>query len=107
MNGAVPVALDAYGAPLDAEGLLARVADGDRVAMGPLYDELGAAVYALARRMLRDSARAEQVALEVFSEIWRQAPRRSPGDDAVRSWVAAIVCGSCVAVLRERAPGAS
>ena len=86
--------------PSTAESLMARLADGDADALGALYDELGGAVFGLARRMLRDPQGAEQVTRDVFVEIWRRAPtRRSPGV-AVHPWVAAIVCRCCVAVLR-------
>lgn len=92
------------GAPQNAESLLARVADGDRGALGALYDQLGGAVYAMARRMLRDPTSAERVVHAVFVEIWREAPHREPHEDAVHLWVAAIVRRECVDVLRGRAP---
>lgn len=90
-----------------AETLVNRVAAGDRDALGVLYDELGGAVYELARRLLRAPLPAERVARDVFVEIWHKAPHRQPADTAeaaVRPWIAAMVRRSCVDVLRRRGP---
>ena len=61
--------------PSDVDLLVHRVARGDAQAFEALYDELSAAVYGLARRVVRDPTRAEDVTQEVFLEIWRKAAR--------------------------------
>ena len=53
----------------DAEQLLSRVGRGDEQAFAAVYDLLGAAVYGLARRVVRDPARAEEIAQEVFIQV--------------------------------------
>ena len=64
----------------DIDVLLGRVARGDSQAFDALYDEVSPAVYGLARRVVRDPARAEDVTQEVFLEVWRQGGplRRAP-----------------------------
>src|SRR4051794_39089147 len=47
--------------PADVEALIGRVARGDAKAFEALYDELSPAVFGLARRVVRDPARAEDV----------------------------------------------
>src|SRR3954453_5519077 len=61
--------------PPDVEALITRVARGDARAFEALYDELSSSVFGLARRVVRDPARAEDVTQEVFLEVWRQAAR--------------------------------
>ena len=59
----------------DVDLLVGQVARGDSRAFEALYDELSSAVYGLARRVVRDPARAEDVTQEVFLEVWRKAAR--------------------------------
>jgi RNA polymerase sigma-70 factor, ECF subfamily len=72
------------------EGLLARVATGDEQAFASLYDQLAGTIYGITLRVVRDPAQAEEVAQEVFVEIWRQARRYEPGRASVRTWAATI-----------------
>ncbi|MGD8495103.1 MAG: sigma-70 family RNA polymerase sigma factor [Gemmatimonadales bacterium] len=55
------------------EILLRRIADGDRAAFASLYDATSAAVYGLLARMLQSPATAEEVAQDVYLEIWDRA----------------------------------
>ncbi|MGI9053708.1 MAG: sigma-70 family RNA polymerase sigma factor [Ilumatobacteraceae bacterium] len=74
----------------DLNGLMAQVAAGDQVAFATIYDRLAPAVFGVARRVLRDVAQAEEVAQEVFVEIWRQAARFDGGRGSVRTWAVTI-----------------
>jgi len=74
----------------DLNGLMAQVAEGDQVAFAAVYDRLAPAVFGVARRVLRDAAQAEEVAQEVFVEIWRQAARFDGGRGSVRTWAVTI-----------------
>src|SRR6478736_6480473 len=57
------------------EELLRMTALGHEQAFEKLYDSFGARVFGLARRIVRDPSQAEEVAQEVFLEIWRRASR--------------------------------
>ncbi len=57
----------------DLIGLLARIAHGEEGALGDLYDMTGSRVFGLAFRILNDVTMAEEVAMDVYLQVWRQA----------------------------------
>jgi RNA polymerase sigma-70 factor (ECF subfamily) len=87
--------------PGDVDLLLAGVARGDSQAFESLYDELAAAVFGLARRVVRDPARAEDVTQEVFLEVWRKAPRFDRSLGRARTWVMTIAHRRAVDAVRR------
>ena len=62
------------------QALLERIADGDESALAELYRAHAPAVLALARRMLRSDADAEDLLHDVFVEAWRSAAVVSLGE---------------------------
>jgi RNA polymerase sigma-70 factor (ECF subfamily) len=91
------------GAPASADlaELLLLVARGDQAAFAALYDHLGAAVYGLARRVVRDPARAEEVAQEVFLQVWQNAARFDPARGRAKSWVMTLAHRRAVDAVRH------
>jgi RNA polymerase sigma-70 factor (ECF subfamily) len=73
--------------PVSQNDLLARVAEGDQEAFGQLYDEIAPRVLGLIRRLLRDSAQSEEVAQEVFLEIWQTATRYDANKGGASTWI--------------------
>jgi len=71
----------------DLAGLLAKVARGDEAAFAAVYDQAGALVYGLARRIVKDPAQSEEVTQEVLLEVWRSASRFDPVQGSARSWL--------------------
>jgi RNA polymerase sigma-70 factor (ECF subfamily) len=71
----------------DLRALVARVAQGSEPAFEELYGATAGPVLALAGRVLRDRAQAEEVAQEVFWQVWREAPRYRPERGEVLAWV--------------------
>jgi RNA polymerase sigma-70 factor (ECF subfamily) len=82
------------------DDLLVRVGRGDEEAFGRLYDELSPAVYGLARRVVRDPARAEEVAQEVFLTVWQSATRFDPERGSASTWVLTLTHRRAVDVVR-------
>jgi RNA polymerase sigma-70 factor, ECF subfamily len=85
----------------DVDALMGRVARGDAAAFESLYDELAASVFGLARRVVRDPARAEDVAQEVFLEVWRKAPSFDRGLGKAKTWVLTIAHRRAVDAVRR------
>jgi len=85
----------------DLADLLGRVARGDEAAFAAVYDSLGAAVFGLARRVIRDPARAEEVAQEVFLQVWQTAARFDPERGRAKSWVMTLAHRRAVDAVRH------
>ena len=87
--------------PTDVDDLMRRVARGDSHAFEALYDELSPTVYGLARRVVRDPARAEDVTQEVFLEVWRKATMFEVERGKARTWVMTIAHRRAVDAVRR------
>jgi RNA polymerase sigma-70 factor, ECF subfamily len=72
---------------LDDAELVRVILDGDARALEEVYARHGAAVYGLARRVLADNERAEDVVQEVFLRLWNQPERFDPQRGALRSFL--------------------
>jgi RNA polymerase sigma-70 factor (ECF subfamily) len=87
--------------PVDVDDLVRRVARGDSHAFEGLYDELSPAVYGLARRVVRDPTRAEDVTQEVFLDVWRKATRFDADRGRAKTWVMTIAHRRAVDAVRR------
>lgn len=87
-------------APTDI-ALLARMADGDRLAMQVFYARHHVRVFRFALRIIGDHSLAEDVISEVFLDVWRQAGRFE-GRSAASTWLLAITRHKAYAALRRR-----
>lgn len=82
-------------------GLLTRVARGDEAAFAAMYDQMSPAVYGLARRVIRDPARAEEISQEVFLQIWKTAARFDPDRGQGKSWILTLAHRRAVDAVRH------
>lgn len=87
--------------PSDVDDLVSRVSRGDQRAFADLYDEVSGAVYGLARRVVRDPARAEDVTQEVFLDVWRKATRFDAGRGRAKTWIMTIAHRRAVDAVRR------
>ncbi|MEO6202817.1 MAG: sigma-70 family RNA polymerase sigma factor [Nitrospirales bacterium] len=80
--------------------LLHRTAQGDEVALGILYDKTVNFVYGLGFRVLGDTTLAEEVTMDVFLQVWRQAGQfdHSRGNPMV--WLAVLTRSRAIDRLR-------
>lgn len=86
------------------DALLERVSRGDERAFAELFDRLAPAVLGLVQRVLRDPARSEEVAQEVFLQVWQQARRFDAERGRAKTWVLTLAHRRAVdAVRREQA----
>ena len=82
--------------------LLARVAAGESEAFRGLVDRHLPTVLAIARRMLRDDAEAEDVAQETMLRLWRNAAGLELGPNGVRPWLRRVASNLCIDRVRAR-----
>ena len=86
----------------DDEALLARLATGDRTALGPLYDRYSGPVFALALRIIADRVAAEDLLQEVFVRVWQRAGTYQVGRGRPLTWVLGIAHNLAIDEVRRR-----
>jgi RNA polymerase sigma-70 factor (ECF subfamily) len=85
----------------DLNDLLVRVGRGDESAFATLYDATGSSVFGLARRVIRDPSRAEEVAQEVYIQVWQSAARFDPARGTAKSWLLTLAHRRAVDAVRH------
>ncbi len=80
---------------------VARVARGDESALRRLYDELAPRVLGIAHQILRDRSAAEDVVVEVFSQVWRQADRYDAEKGSVTTWIGTLARTRAIDIRRS------
>jgi RNA polymerase sigma-70 factor (ECF subfamily) len=82
---------------------LRRVAGGDSDALAALYDLSSPLVFGLAVRILGNQADAEEVTLDVFTQVWRAAASFDPSRASVAGWLVMLTRSRAIDRLRSRA----
>lgn len=88
------------------EPLLRKIAGGDARALRVLYDRCASLTLALAVRILRSRAEAEEVVQEAFLEAWRSAGRYDPRRGTAISWILSIARSRALDRVRSRGAAA-
>ena len=84
--------------------LLARTALSDQAAYAELYRLTASHLYAVALRILREPAAAEDVLQEAFVSVWHHAGSYSTAKAKPQTWLTSIVRNRCLDMLRRREP---
>ena len=84
------------------EALLARYAGGEALAARLLIERLAPRILRLARRLLQDSAEAEDVTQEALLRLWQIAPRWVPGGAQPATWLHRVAVNLATDRLRRR-----
>lgn len=82
-------------------GLVVAIGRFHDDAMAEVFRRHGGAVFALARRVLGDAGRAEEIVQEVFVRLWNQPERFDPERGSLRSFLLAQAHGRAVDLLRS------
>ncbi|MBB5204567.1 RNA polymerase sigma-70 factor (ECF subfamily) [Inhella inkyongensis] len=85
------------------EACLLAIVDQDEAAFARLYKALSARVHALALRILREPAAAEEVVEDCFWQVWRQAARFDPARGNAEAWVLTLARSRALDAYRARA----
>ena len=81
--------------------LIRGAAAGDQQALAALYDATNRAVYGLLLRILGDAGAAEEVLLDVFTQVWRQAAGYSAERGSPMAWLTTIARSRAIDRLRR------
>ncbi len=81
--------------------LIRSLASGDQSAMTPLYDSTSRLVYGLVLRILGEPPAAEEVLLDVYTQVWRQASSYDETRGAPLAWMTTIARSRAIDRLRS------
>jgi RNA polymerase sigma-70 factor, ECF subfamily len=85
----------------ETDALLAgRLAAGDERALGEIVDRLGPVVYGAALRVLGDASAAQDVAQDVFVELWCHPGRYDPAAGTLRTYLAVLARHRAIDLIR-------
>jgi len=88
-------------APADLD-LIEKIRQGDQSALDLLYKRYSSPVYSLIWKILQNSEEAEDVALDVFWQVWRQADRYDPSRGAPPAWIFTLARSRAIDRLHSR-----
>jgi len=99
---------DSNGGRESDDSLLAHIGNGrkggDRTAWAELVDRHLPPIIRYAAYVLRDPARAEDIAQETFVRLMRKAPDWQSGGANLRTWLFRVALNLCIDIKRSRQP---
>ena len=81
--------------------LIRGMAERDQTAMSALYDATNRLVYGLVLRILSDPATAEEVMLDVYMQVWRQAESYDERRGGPLAWLTTVARSRAIDRLRS------
>ena len=81
--------------------LIRGAASGDQHALAALYDATSRTVYGLLLRILSDASAAEEVLIDVYEQVWRQAAQYSAERGSPLAWLTTIARSRAIDRLRR------
>jgi RNA polymerase sigma-70 factor (ECF subfamily) len=91
----------APGEPADAE-LVEQASQGKAGALRQLYRRFSSTAYALAVRISRSPADADEILVDSFHQVWKQADHYDPSRGTVAGWILNIVRSRALDRMRRR-----
>lgn len=82
---------------------LRRAAEGDQSALGELYDATSPMVLGLIRRIVGDASTAEEIALDVYRQVWRVASTYDEEKGTPLTWLLMMARSRAIDHLRSPA----
>lgn len=87
----------------DHAAALRACAAGDRQALRRLYDAEGPRLLGVARRIVRDTALAEDIVHDTFIKIWTHAASADPARGSARGWIYSVLRHQALNAMRDSA----
>ena len=84
-----------------AAALIHRIGEGDQAALTSLYDGTRRLLFGLILRILGDRVAAEEILLDVYTLIWKQAPNYDPNALLPLEWIITIARAQAVDKLHS------
>jgi RNA polymerase sigma-70 factor (ECF subfamily) len=82
--------------------VIRRVASADQGALGELYDATSSGVFGLILRIVNDFSAAEEITIDVYSQVWRLAPTYSRDKGSPLTWLLMLARSRAIDHLRSR-----
>jgi RNA polymerase sigma-70 factor, ECF subfamily len=82
-----------------ASMLIQRIGSGDHVALGILYDKTNRLLFGLVLKIIEDRTTAEEILLDVYTRIWKQAASYNPKILSPLEWLIMIARSRSIANL--------
>jgi RNA polymerase sigma-70 factor (ECF subfamily) len=83
--------------------LMARVAGGDELALGAIYDRHATLVYGTVLRFVRDTHATEEIVQDTFLTAWRRSDRYRADAGSLAGWLLRIARNRAIDRLRAAA----
>jgi len=84
------------------QSLIAQVANENENALGELYDESNRLIYSLALQILTDTSEAEEVTLDVYKYVWKNALNYDALQSNPTTWLVMLTRSRAIDRLRSR-----
>ena len=81
--------------------LITRISQGDETALAELYDSTSSLVFGLVLRIVGDRASSEEVVLDIYMQVWRQAATYDSSRGTPLAWLLTISRTRAVDRLRS------
>jgi len=85
----------------DDRTLIEQIGTGDRKAFSILYDRYKTLVFSLAIKIAGSHETAEDITLDVFTQIWKNADKYHPEKGTLKGWIASIARYRSIDTLRR------
>lgn len=83
--------------------LIRQMAGGDQSSLAEFYDQSSRLVFGLVARIVNDRGAAEEITLDTYHQVWRQAHNFDPERGKPSSWVLTIARNRAIDRLRSSA----
>lgn len=95
-----PAAFDSRARDQELIVLVGQVAQGDQTALATLYDTTNRLVFGLILRVLGETSAAEEVLLDVYTQVWRQSATYDSQRGSPLAWLTTIARSRAIDRLR-------